>query len=308
MGTIVDLNELQFFHQVARAQSFTEAARHLGLPKSTVSRALRRLEDRLGVRLLERTTRRVALTEVGELYLNHCQRVLEEAEQADLAVGALLAEPRGRLRVGMPIPFARFVLGPILAEFLKRYPALQVQLQLLQGIVSPHEGNLDLVIGAGTLEDSNLLVRPLLQVHLGLFASPDYVRARGVPGNPQELREHSCITTSCDVIGGEPGMATTWRLRRDREVVAVQVEARVAVADPSMNQQLALAGTGVATLSVFMTRDDLAAGRLVRLLPDWEPEPVEVHALYPSRLNSSPKVRAFLEFLRERAGERMARH
>jgi DNA-binding transcriptional LysR family regulator len=301
MGTTApDLNELRFFVGVAEGRSFTEAARRLGVPKSTVSRALRRLEERLGVRLVERTTRRVSLTEVGELYLNHCLRVMEEAEEADLAVGALLAEPRGRLRIGAPIPFARSILGPILAKFLARYPQLQVHLQLLDADTAVREGNLDVLIRAGALSDSGLLVKPLMRVLQGVWASPAYVEQRGWPETPAALRQHSCITTTCDTAGGEPGGSTTWRLRRGSEVADVQVEARVAVPDPEMNHQLALAGIGIALLSKGMVRPDVEAGRLVRLLPEWEPDPVVLHALYPSRLGSSPKVRALLEFLKDR--------
>ena len=297
----VDLNELRFFAEVSSARSFTDAARHLGMPKSTVSRGVRRLEERLGVRLMERTTRRVSLTEVGELYLNHCRRVIEEAEQADLAVGALLAEPRGLLRVGVPIPFARFIAGPILAEFLARYPKLQIQLQLTVGDVAIRLGQLDLIIRGGALGDSGLLVKPILQVQQWVLASPGYLAGRPALETPTDLRRHSLIATSCDSAGGEATRTTTWLLRRGSETAEVQGEARVVLPDPEMNRQLALAGVGVAMLSRVIVRDDVAAGRLVRVLAEWEPEPVMVHALYPTRLGSSPKVRAFLEFLRERA-------
>ena len=297
-----DLNELHFFVQVSEAQSFTIAARRLGVPKSTVSRAIRRLEDRLGVRLVERTTRRVSLTEVGELYLHRCRRVMAEAEEADLAVGALLAQPRGRLRVGAPVPFAQLILGPILGEFLARYPELQVDVLLTGTDVFPRDGSLDLLIRAGSVgNDSGLLVRWLLRVRQGIYASPRYLAYRDLPESPAALRRHFCIATSCDSVGGEPGGTTTWRLHRGGERCEVKVEARASVPDPTVNHQLTLAGAGVASLSQAMVRADIEAGRLVRLLPDWEPEPVELHAFYPSRLSASPKVRAFLEFLKEKA-------
>lgn len=301
MGTqSPDLNELRFFVEVSNARSFTGAAQRIGVPKSTVSRAVQRLEARLGVRLVERTTRRVALTEVGELYLNHCRRVMEEAEQADLAVGALQAEPRGRLRIGVPIPFARLIAGSLLAEFLSRYPWVQVQLEFMDNDSAVHAGDLDLMIRAGALGDSGLLIKPLFKVLPGIFASPAYVEARGRPETPAGLRDHRCIATSCDTAGGEPGSMTTWRLRRGSELAEVQITPRVAVPDPEMNRQLAIAGVGIALLSKGLVRADVEAGRLLRLLPEWEPEPVVLHAFYPSRLGSSPKVRAFLEFLKER--------
>ena len=301
---MTDLNELQFFVHVSQTQSFTHAAKLLGVPKSSVSRALRRLESRLGVRLVERTTRNVALTEAGELYLDHCQRVMEEVEQADLAVGALLAKPRGRLRVGAPVAFARSILGPMLGEFLAMYPELRLHLELLNGDTSLREGSLDLVIRPGPLENSGLLVKPLLRIRLGAYASPLYLKDRQMPHSPIELRQQRCITTSCGIFGA-PGDSATWRLRRGAELKEVRVESRVSVPDPTINHQLAVTGAGVALIAQVVARVDVEQGRLVRILPDWEPEPVELHALYPSRLNSSPKVRAFLQFLRERCGREL---
>jgi DNA-binding transcriptional LysR family regulator len=298
---MTNLNELQFFVHVSQTHSFTGAAKRLGVPKSSVSRTIQRLERRLGVRLVERTTRRVALTEVGELYLNHCRRVMEEAEQADLAVGALQAKPRGTLRVGAPVAFARSIMGPSMGDFLAMYPELRMHLQLLNGDESPRAGSLDVIVRAGPLEDSGLLVKPLMRIRLGAYASPAYLKRRKTPESPAGLMQHSCITMTCGTFG-EPGDFAIWRLRRGGELKEVRVDARVSVPDPTINHQLALAGTGVALLAQSVVRADVEQGRLVRLLPEWEPEPVELHALYPSQLNSSPKVRAFLQFLRERFG------
>jgi DNA-binding transcriptional LysR family regulator len=296
-----DLNELQVFVQVSNAQSFTLAASRLGLPKSSVSRAIVRLEARLGVRLVERTTRKVALTEAGEIYLDRCQRVLEEAEQADLLMGALQATPRGRLRVGAPVAFARSILGPILGEFLALYPELRLHVQLLGGEAPAREKSLDVVIRPGPLEDSGLLVKPLMRIRLAAYASPRYLETRDIPDSPAALRQHSCITTSCGAFG-EPADSAVWRLRRGSDLLEVRLDPRVSVSDPTINHQLALDGVGVALLSQSVARVDVEQGRLVRLLPDWEPDPVELHAVYPSRLHSSPKVRAFLQFLREHFG------
>ncbi|HEX3570613.1 MAG TPA: LysR family transcriptional regulator [Acidobacteriaceae bacterium] len=298
---MVNLNELQFFIQVSQAQSFTRAAKRLGVPKSSVSRAILRLENRLGVRLVERTTRRVALTEIGELYLHRCKRVVEEAEQADLAIGALQATPQGTLRVGAPVAFARSILGPTLGEFLAMYPEVRLRLQLLNGNEATPEGAFDVVVRAGVLEDSGLLVKPLMRIRLGAYASPRYLQNRKLPDTPADLLQLSCITTSCDTHG-ETGDFTTWRLRSGVELKEIRVDARVSVPDPTINHQLALAGAGVALLAQSVVQEDIEHGRLIRILPNWEPEPVELHALYPSRLDSSPKVRAFLQFLRERFG------
>lgn len=295
---MTDLNELQHFVHVSQTQSFTEAAKRLGVPKSTVSRAIRRLEGRLGVRLVERTTRTVSLTEAGELYLDHCRRAMEAVEEADLEIGALLATPRGILRVGAPVAFAQFVLGPILGEFLAKYPELRLQLQLLNARAIPPESRIDVMIRPGPLEDSELLVKPILRIHLAAYASPLYLKTREAPNSPADLRQHTCVTTNCGRFG-EAGDSTVWRLRRGTEIREVRVDSRVSVPDPTINHQLALAGAGIALLSQSHAAANLEQSRLVRILPDWEPDPVELHALYSSRLNSSPKVRAFLQFLRE---------
>jgi DNA-binding transcriptional LysR family regulator len=307
--SMTDLNELQVFVQLSKAQSFTRAARKMGVPKSSVSRAIGRLETRLGVRLVERTTRSMALTEAGALYLNHCQRVMEEAEQADLAMSTLLAKPRGRLWVAAPLPFIRFELVPLLGEFLAEYPDLSVSVEALSVEKVSREGTPDVMIWPGPLQDSGLLMKPLAEIRLGAYASPLYLERVAAAGVlpitvPADLLGHSCIASGCGTHG-EPMDNSVWRLRRGADVKEVRVEARIAVPDPSITHQLTVAGVGIGMLGHSMARADVEAGRLVRLLPEWEPEPMLLHALYPTRLSSSPKVRAFLDFLRTQMGKKI---
>jgi DNA-binding transcriptional LysR family regulator len=300
--SMVDLNELQYFVQLAKAQSFTRAARRMGVPKSSVSRVIGRLEARLGVRLVERTTRSMALTEAGTLYLDHCTRVIEEVENADLAMGALLATPRGRLRVAAPLPYIRFELAPLLGELLTEYPELRVSVQAFSIEHGARQAVPDITIWPGPPPDSRLLMTRLAEIRLGAYASPIYVdkmKLSDMVRVPGDLRGHDCITSECGAIGGQVDGAM-WKLRRGTEIKEVRVDSRVAVPDPSIVHQLAVAGVGIGMLSHLMARTDVQAGRLVRLLPEWEPEPIKLHALYPTRLSSSPKVRAFLEFLRAR--------
>src|SRR5579871_2367165 len=223
---MTDLNEIQFFVHVARAHSFTIAAKRLGIPKSKISRGLARLEERLGVRLLERTTRRVALTEDGEVYLQHCQAALENAEQADLAVSALRANPRGRLRVGLPITFLHSFLALYLGDFLKRYPEVRIHLELRGGHTNPADANLDVLIQTGPVDDSEFLAKRLGSGRRALYASPGYLAEYGTPESPAGLRQHACITR------GETGAGVTWRLHRGSETEEVRLESRVSVADP----------------------------------------------------------------------------
>jgi DNA-binding transcriptional LysR family regulator len=293
---LTNLNELQIFVQLAQSRSFTAAARLLDLPKSSVSRSLARLEARLGVRLVDRTTRQVNLTEEGRIYFERCERVIEEAEQADIEIGALRARPRGTLRVGAPGIFARSILAPALGEFLAMYPDVRVNLQQLDAV--PRDRVLDVIIRPGPLEDSGLMVKPLFKIRLALYASPAYLENRDIPASPEDLRRHSCVITSCGGFGHAADGAV-WSLRRGPETKEIRVESRVAVPDPAISHQLAVGGVGISLLSQTACRRDVEQGRLIRLLPDWEPEPVEIHALYSSRLSSSPKVRAFVQFLRD---------
>jgi LysR family transcriptional regulator, transcriptional activator for dmlA len=296
MGTISgDLNEIHYFAQVAKAQSFTTAAELLGMPKSSLSRGIRRLEKRLGVRLLERTTRSVSLTEAGNLYLEHCQRVLDEAEQAELAISALFAKPRGKLRVGAPIMFIRAILAPVLGEFLNAYPDLRVQLDFAGAESALRDKAVDVLICPGPLEDSGLLIKPIMSIRLGIYASPSYLKGRELPASPSEMRSLRLryITATCS-----RGETTMWRVRRGSEVAEITVDPHVSVPDPLIISQLTLSGAGISMLSQSLARPHVAKGELIRLLPDWEPDAVELHALYPSRLNASPRVRAFLQFLR----------
>jgi DNA-binding transcriptional LysR family regulator len=297
---VIDLNELQFFAQVGKTQSFTLAARQLGTQKSVVSRALANLEARLGVRLVERTTRRVALTEAGELFLEKCLRVLEEAEQADLVINALHSKPRGRLRIGAPAAYIRFVLAPVLAKFLQQYPDIKLNLQTIQGPTAPNEAELDLAIRQGPLQDSAMRAMPLKKILMGIYAGAGYVGAHGLPKTPAELRDHRWITTKCGAHG-EPSDFVKLSLRKGSQTETVRIESHVSLADPSLTLQLALSDAGVTVLSQRQAQPAVADGRLVRVLPDWEPETVQLFAVYASRLNSSPKVRAFLDFLKGNA-------
>lgn len=301
-ANMIDLNDLQCFARICEAQSFTVAAERLGLPKSSVSRALTRLERRLGVRLIERTTRSLMLTEAGELYLERCMRMLEEAEQADLAIGAMHAKPRGLLRVAASVPFTRFVLAPMLGEFLAAYPQVRVEMQLLGADARPGDTAADIVIHADPSEDSSLRATPLFTLRLAPYASPAYLAGRRLPQAPADLREHDCISSHCSKPG-LPAGTSSWRLQRGASRQEVRFEPRVTAADPTIAHQLTLAGTGVALLTEHAARSDVEAGRLVRLLPQWEREPLQLYALHASRLSASPKVSAFLNFLRERVSD-----
>jgi DNA-binding transcriptional LysR family regulator len=283
-----DLNHIRTFVWVARSGSFTRAAKALAMPKSTVSQHLRALEERLGTRLIQRTTRRLALTEIGELFLSHSERVIVEAEDAERAVTHYRSEPRGLLRVGVPVTFARTYLAPMLPGFCRKHPGIRVEL-IIPGRLDPVENSLDVVIRVGRIEDSSYVVKKLAEIPQRLFSSRRYLKARGSPESPAQLAGHSLI-----VISRKP-QGARWKLvDRSGKETEVQFEPHLAVADPVIAHHLAAAGMGIAAVPEFLSRGDR---KLTPVLPAWSLPPVELFALYPAREFTPPKLRVFLEEL-----------
>ncbi|WNG51399.1 LysR family transcriptional regulator [Archangium minus] len=288
----MDLNELLVFAKVVQAGSFTVAARGLRMPKSTVSRKVSELEERVGAQLLQRTTRKLNLTEVGRAYYEHCARIVAEAEQAELAVTRMQAAPHGLLRVTAPLTFS--FLGPIVAEFLKRYPEVQLEMVCTDRSVDLVEEGFDLAVRAGRLADSSLVARRLGSLERIVMAAPSYIKERGTPKSPKDLEKHDCLLFGAGQVGN------IWTLHSGNKSVEVSVRARLVVNEPDMLGSVTLAGAGVTLLPTLPHAADLNAGRLQRLLPDWTSSGAPVHAVYPSTRHHSPKVMAFVDFLRER--------
>lgn len=285
----MDLNEIVVFARVVEAGSFTAAARDLGMPKSTVSRKVSDLEERLGARLLQRTTRKLSLTDVGNTYYQYARRVVDEVEEAELAVTQMQEAPRGLLRITTPLTFR--YLGPIVTSFLARYPDVQVQMVGTDRVVDLVDEGFDLAVRAGKLADSTLIARSLGSESNVIAASPAFLEAHGTPSSPSELAEVDCIA-----FGGlrDPN---TWVLHADGETVSATVSARLTVNDFEVVRQVAVAGGGIALMPLSLCCDDLRAGRLVRVLPDWCTASAPIHAVYPSTRHLSPKVSAFLDHL-----------
>ncbi|QSQ19047.1 LysR family transcriptional regulator [Pyxidicoccus parkwayensis] len=288
----MDLNELLVFARVVQAGSFTAAARALRMPKSTVSRKVSELEERIGAQLLQRTTRQLRLTDVGQAYYAHCARVVAEAEEAELAVTRMQAAPHGLLRVTTPLTFS--FLGPIVAEFLKRYPDVQVEMLCTDRSVALLEEGFDVAIRAGRLADSTLIARRLGDIERIVVASSGYIEEHGAPKTPKELEKHDCL-----VFGPNVGGAV-WTLHSGTKTVEVPVRARMAVNEPDMLRALSRAGAGIALSPDVHYLEDVAAGLLRRILPEWSSTGTPVHAVYPGTRHHVPKVMAFVDFLRER--------
>jgi DNA-binding transcriptional LysR family regulator len=287
----MDLNEILVFARVVQVGSFTGAARELDMPKSTVSRKVSELEERLGARLLQRTTRKLSLTDVGQTYYQHAARVVAELEEAELAVTRMQDAPRGLLRVTTPLNFG--FLGPTIATFLERNPEVQIELVCADRVVDLVQEGFDLAVRAGPLADSSLIARRLGTFESFVVASPDFVAEAAEPRTPRDLGRLDCL-----VFGAGPDR-TQWKLHRGGKTVAVRVEPRLIVNDFDFLMAAAIGGLGVAMLPVFRCAELLRTGTLRRLLPEWCSLEIPIHAVYPSTRHLSPKVKAFLDHLRE---------
>ncbi len=261
------------------------------MPKSTVSQRVSELEERLGARLLQRTTRRLSLTDAGRVYHDHCIRIVAEIEEADRAVTNLQAKPRGLLRV--TIPASTQFLGPSLADFLGEHDGVQLDVVCTDRSVNLIEESFDIAIRAGALSDSTLIVRNLGTLHHVLVASPRYLKKRGRPHSPDGLAKHECLVFS---VGAYPKV---WRLNRGSKTQEVNVTPALSVNDLDILHDAVMRGAGVAMLPAYRCIDDLRARRLERLLPDWKIPGTPVQAVYPSSRHVSPKVKALLDYLQQ---------
>jgi DNA-binding transcriptional LysR family regulator len=291
-----DLNDLVYFAEVVDRGSFAAAGRALGLPKSRLSRRVAELEARLGVRLLQRTTRKLSLTAVGEQYHRHCVAMREDAQAAQDAVAQAQSEPRGTIRVACPVTLAQTTLGPILPHFLARYPQVRIDMRVSNRVVDLVEEGFDVALRVRpTLDDSGSLVVKNFGISRTLLvASPAQLARQGRPATLADLGRLD--TVSMSTIGD----SVIWQLAGpDGASHAFQHQPRY-VADDMMTLKLAvLAGTGICILPDYMCSDELRDGRLVIALPGWAPKPGTFHAVFPSRRGLLPAVRRFLDFLGE---------
>ncbi len=288
----MDLNEILVFARVVQAGSFTRAARDLRMTKSRVSRKVSDLEGRLKSRLLQRTTRKLSLTDVGRLYYDHCARIVAEMENAELAVSTLQAEPRGLLRITAPVNFA--FLGPIVSEYLARHSEVRIELLCTERVVDLVEERFDLGIRTGILADSTLISRSLGSGAWFLVAAPRYLRARGRPRTPEGLKEHDCL-----LFAAGPGGAGV-RLETAEHSLQVALSPRMLATDIDLLYSATMAGLGIAPLPAFRCVDDLRTRRLERVLRDWDVPSTPFHVVYPSTRHISPKVKSFVDHLRAR--------
>jgi DNA-binding transcriptional LysR family regulator len=287
---VVLMNDMALFVEVARVLSFRRAAETTGVPNSSLSRRISALEKAVGLRLLHRTTRRVELTEAGQIYYERCRRIVDEARLAHEQLGALLAQPSGRLRASLPVDFATLYLAPLMAEFARLHPGITFEFDLTPRRVDLISEPFDVAIRMGELTDSNLIARLLARLPVYLYASPQYLASSGEPSHAAELASHECL--------GFP-KAGSWVLQGDAQTVEVKVAGRFAVNSVGMLRTLATLGLGVILVPEGIAADDVAAGRLRRILPAWQSRPIAVYAITETRLLPA-KTQRFIEFLQSR--------
>ena len=291
------LDDLVVFAAVAEAEGFSAAARRLGVSKSMVSAAVARLEHRLGVRLLQRTTRRLSLTEAGAAALPHAQRARVAAQDAEEAALSLRTTPRGTLKVNAPLSFGVLHLAPALGAFARAYPEVRVDLVLDDHMLDLVGGGFDLAIRIGNLPDSSLVATTLGRNRNVLVAHADYLARAGVPMHPRELSGHAALVYALSATGAN------WTLARDGHSESVRVSGPLQADSSLALRAAALQGLGIARLPLFVAGPDLAQGSLQPVLPDWSLPEQGIHLVTAARGQQPRKVTAFAEFLRERIGD-----
>lgn len=291
------LTGMAVFAKVVEQQGFSAAARALGMSKSAVSKQVAALEDRLGARLLNRTTRRLSLTDAGTAFYERCARVLAEAEEAERAVGSLQAEPRGLLKINAPMSFGVLHLAPAIPEFMERHPAVTVDITLNDRIVDLIDEGYDLAVRIARLPDSSLVARRLAPGTRVFCASPDYLERHGTPSHPRDLAEHNCMIYSYMPL-------EEWRYRGPDGEGSVRVRGSLRANNGEVLRAALLAGLGIAPMPTFIVGPDLRTGRLRTVLDAYRDDASSVYAVYPHARYLSAKVRLFVDFLRQRFGGR----
>lgn len=288
-----DLDAAAVFVSVVETGSFRGAARALGVPKSTVSRRVAELEARLGARLLQRTTRRLGLTQEGEVYHRHARIAVATLLDAERAVTDLGDEPRGLLRITAPANFGSLPFSTLVSEFMVAYPHVHVVLDLTDRQVDLVEEQVDVALRAGPLSDTSMIAHRLASSPFVVVASPSYLRLRGTPRAPKDLAKHEALVFGLS-------SPSTWTFETGRRRLTVEVKGPLASNNFYVLRDAALAGLGVARVPGFFASEHVRDGNLVSLLARYAPPPAPLHVIYPSARQLSPKVRTFVTWLRER--------
>jgi DNA-binding transcriptional LysR family regulator len=294
--TMENLNDMVTFAKVVEASGFSEAARRMGVSKSRISKAITRLEHSLGVRLLNRTTRGLSLTEIGAKFHEHCVRISDEAMQATEVVSQLQSEPRGVLKVTAPVAFGRLHVAPAVAEYLNRYPRVNLDMTITDRMVDLVTEGYDVAIRIRREPSLHVVARELAPVRRVVCATPDYFKRRGVPKTPDELAAHNCLHYT------HFGTQDEWRFQSARGEIVVPVKGSLRIDDDDTLSQAVLGGLGVAMLPTFIIGPELQAGRLQSVLSEYVPLERRLYAVHLPSVHLPVKIRGFIDFLQTRFG------
>jgi len=296
----VEPNDLLLFARIVESGSFTRAASRVNLPKSTVSRRLALLETTLGERLLQRTTRKLVVTEFGASLYEHARRVADEVDAAGALAQHRQGEPSGKLRISAPGDFANSGLNEVIARFLERYPAVKLEMDLTPRRVDLVAENFDIAIRMGDLpDDATLSARPITLEQPGLYAAPSYLARRGIPEHPDDLDLHDVLCILSRSGGALPWTLTRGKLRWERAL-----NARLTANSPDLLARIASRGAGIALSSTLFAQPYMHTGELVRVLPEWDMPTANGWAVFPSRKLIPAKTRAFLEMIESACTEK----
>lgn len=286
------LEAMRVYCAVIEAGGFASAAERLGVSTSAVSRHVAQLEAHLGVRLLNRTTRRMSATDEGFAYFERCTQLLADLDETEATVAGEALRPRGRLRLTAPVAFSVQRLAPAFAAFAKVYPDLQLDLVLSDHLVDLAEEGLDLAIRVGRVGGDNLVARRIGETQLLIAAAPEYLARAGTPQRPEDLAGHACLTYANAASGSQ------WVFENAAgETASVRIAGPVNSNNSSVLAEVAAAGGGIVRAPCFVLQSPIGQGRLVRLLPDWGAQRLPIHVVYPSRRHLSTRVRAMAGFL-----------
>ena len=291
------LRDMELFVRVVETGSFSAAARNLTLGQPAVSKTIAGLEDRLGVRLLVRSTRQLSPTEAGMAFYERALRAIAEANDAEAAAQGAGAGLEGRLRICSPVTFARLHLVPKLGTFLDAHPKLRLELVMDDRVIDLVAENIDAGLRLGTLTDSALKARKLAQADRLVLASPAYLTRRGVPSTPADLLEHNGI------VYGQSSGGQEWSFRRDTSETSVRIQARLTLSAAEGVREAVLAGQGFAIASRWMFAPELASGEVVPVLEEWSLPPMDLWVIYPSGRLTSAKARAFVKWFEKGIGQ-----
>ena len=283
---------MQLFVRIVESGSFSAVARELGMIQPTVSKQMTALEDKLGVRLLNRTTRRLSMTDAGREYYERCQRILDEVQEMETEVAGLQNRPSGTLRVNTPVAFGNVHMLPLTLAFRRKYPGVAIDLSLDDRYVDLVQEGIDVAIRFGELGDSQLVARHVGSSASVCVASPAYLSVHGTPKTPSELREHECITYSY-LFSNE------WPFDGPDGLQSIKVHGDFRANSGMTIRSAALEGAGIASIPAFLIREDIETGRLVQLLSQFAPAPIRISAVYPSARLLSRKVKLFVDFIQQ---------